>query len=70
MKQDSRSKVVKSVGKKTFEIAMMQRHTGEYYIEWTLGVNGLPGIIQSSDLLDYNLASDVFEKRLMILEGN
>jgi hypothetical protein len=68
MKSTSDSTTIKSVGNKYYEVGLMQRPSGKYYI-YTMK-SGEHKQELSSEVLDYGFASEVFEKTVQRMEDN
>lgn len=68
MKQYSLTKTIKSVSTKTFEISLRERPNGRYYISKAFPFTNLTQ--DTSDMIDYNLATQTFEHVLEKSQGN
>jgi len=63
-----RDKTIKSVSNNRFSLRLIETFPGLYRIEAV--VDGGDRVYESSELKDFNLAIDVFEAKLIELEGN
>lgn len=68
MKQHSLSKTIKSVTTKTFALSLLERPSGRYYISRSYPFTELTK--DTTDILDYNLATETFQHLLHAAEGN
>lgn len=68
MKLSSLSKVVKGISNKAFMVELMERSNGRYYVQYKRRFSNL--LNETEDLVDFNLASTLFEMIINEVEGN
>lgn len=68
MNLQSESKKIKSIHGKTFEISLMERPNGHYYVESLRISESL--VKESHNMLDYIVACKVFDIMLRNMEGH
>lgn len=64
----SLSKAVKAVSTNKFAVALMERPNGRYYVHSLR--TGQTRLKETDDILDYNLASKVFDMVICEMEGH
>lgn len=67
MKELSLSQTVKSISKKNFDISLLERPDGTYYVSYQRRANT---VIETGDIKDLSLANATFNDILCEMEGN